>query len=71
MVAEWTGRVPDPSLGPPQPEGRTLKAYADILMETLAEVKRTQVRLEVHGKVIVLRENSRAGKVYAIGVIDE
>lgn len=70
MAADWTGQVPDPSLGPPQPtHGRTLKEYADVLMDTLVEVKRTQVKLELHGKVLVLREKS-TDRVYAIGVID-
>lgn len=71
MAAEWTGQVPDPSLGPPQPGGQTLKHYADALMETVSMVKATQVRLEVHGRVLVLRDTRRDGRVYAIGMIDE
>jgi len=68
MGAEWTGMPPDPSLGPPQPRhGDTLKDYADVLMNTIAEVKGTQVKLELHGKVLILRE---ADKVYAIGLVD-
>jgi hypothetical protein len=68
MPAAWTNKPPDPSLGPPQPRhGNTLKEYAEALMNTIAEVKGTQVKLELHGKVLVLREGN---KVYAIGVVD-
>lgn len=71
MVAEWTGQPPDPSLGPPQPRhGDTLKDYAESLMGTISAVKETQVRLEIHGAVLILRELGRPGKVYAIGVVD-
>lgn len=70
MAAEWTGQPPDPSLGPPQPRrGDTLRDYAETLMSTLAEIKETQVQLELHGKVLVLAERN-SHKVYAIGKID-
>jgi len=38
-------------------------------MLTLAEIKGTQVQLELHGKILVLAERN-SHKVYAIGRID-
>jgi hypothetical protein len=70
MPAEWTGKPPDPSLGPPQPRHvSTLKDYAEAIMLTLAAAKETQVRLELHGKVLILSELG-SHQVYAIGTID-
>jgi hypothetical protein len=68
MSAEWTGEPPDPSLGPPQPRyGNPLKDGAEILMGTIAALRQTQVKLEVHGRVLVLRDGD---EVYAVGLVD-
>lgn len=67
MAEEWTGGPLDPSMWVRYDTPGSLKEYAETLMQTLRTVKQTQCRLELHGKVLILRNGE---EFYAIGMID-